>query len=82
MDKEHLFQLTDAYKEQIFTKLYELVPSRMAKLDHDAFTDKTTEEVLVLTYMQGVGEALDAFDMSELLREVARADAEKSGLEA
>jgi len=33
---------------------------------------KTTEKVPELVYMQGVAEALDAFDMSELLRAIAR----------
>jgi hypothetical protein len=40
----------------------------MSKLDRAAFEGKTTEEVLGLVYMQGVAEALDAFDVAELLR--------------
>ncbi len=72
MDKAQLLLLTDAYKEQIFSKLLELVPGRVARLDRSGFEDKTTEEVLALVYMQGIAEALDAFDMNELLRAIAR----------
>lgn len=77
-------QIATAYKEQIYTKLLELIPERMASLDRSVFEGKTTEEVLTLTYMQGVGEALDAFDVNELLREVAlkSGNAETEGLEA
>ncbi len=67
MDKAQLFLLADAYKEQIYTKLHELVPGRIARLERSVFEGKTTEEVLGLVYMQGVGEALDAFSMAELL---------------
>lgn len=66
-DKAQLLLLADAYKEQIFSKLRELVPGRIARLDRDVFEGKTTEEVLELVYMQGVAEALDAFNMNELL---------------
>ena len=59
--------LADAYKEQIFEKLLKLVPSRLERLDRAVFEGKTTEEVLALIYMQGVAEALDAFDIDELL---------------
>lgn len=58
--------LADAYKEQIFEKLLALVPSRLERIDRVVFEDKTTEEVLALIYMQGVAEALDAFDIDEL----------------
>jgi hypothetical protein len=68
MDREQLLLLTDAYKEQIVTRLHELVSSRLAQLDRSVFENKTTEEVLALVYMQGVAEALDAFDMAELLK--------------
>ena len=85
MNKDQLFKLTDAYKESIYQKLLEQLPERMANLDRAVFEGKSTEEVLALVYMQGVTEALDAFDMSELLRAVAResggAEAE-TGLEA
>lgn len=54
MDKAQLLLLTDAYKEQIFTKLHELVPGRVAQLDRGVFESKITEEVLALVYMQGV----------------------------
>ncbi len=67
IDKAHLLILADAYKEQIYTRLHELVPGRMARLDRSAFEGKTTEEVLTLVYMQGVTESLDAFDVAELL---------------
>ncbi len=73
MDKTQLLLLTDAYKEQIYTKLLELVPDRLGQLDRGVFEGKTTEEVLALVYVQGAAEALDAFDMDELLRAVARA---------
>ncbi len=72
MDTDQLLLLTDTYKEQIFSKLRELVPGRMARLDRSGFKGKTTEEALELVYMQGVAEALDVFDMSELLRAIAR----------
>ncbi len=72
MDKNQLLLLTDVYKEQIFSGLRELVPGRVARLDRSGFEVKTTEEVLELVCMQGVAEALDAFDMSELLRAIAR----------
>ncbi len=67
MEKAHLLLLADAYKEQIFSNLHELVPGRMARLDRSVFEGKITEEVLALVYMQGVAEALDAFDTAELL---------------
>ena len=67
-DKAHLLLLADAHKEQIFSKLHELVPGRMARLDRSVFEGKITEEVLALVYMRGVAEALDAFDMAELLK--------------
>jgi hypothetical protein len=83
MDKEHLFRLADAYKVQIYTKLHALVPSRVAQLERSVFEDKMTEDVLALVYMQGVAEALDAFDMDELLREIALAsNASESGMKA
>ncbi len=44
MDKAQLLLLADAYKEQIFSKLHELVPGRMARLDRSAFEGKTTED--------------------------------------
>ncbi len=85
VNQDQLFKLTDAYKESIYQKLLELLPERMANLDRAVFEGKSTEEVLALVYMQGVAEALDAFNMSELLRAVARenggAEAE-TGLEA
>ncbi len=62
--------LADAYKEQIHAKLFELVPERITRIDSGVFDGKTTEEVLALMYMQGVTEALDAFDVSGLLRVV------------
>lgn len=67
-DRTRLLQTTTAYKEQIYTKLLELLPERMARLDRGAFEGKTTEEVLALVYMQGVAEALDAFEIGELLQ--------------
>ncbi len=73
MDKTQLLLLTDAYKEQIYTKLLELVPDRLGRLDRSVFEGRTTEEVLALVYIEGVAEALDAFDMDEQLRAVARA---------
>lgn len=72
MDKEQLLLLADAYKEQIFAKLREMVPRRVATLDPGVLEGKATEEILALVYMQGVAEALDAFDMAELLRTIAR----------
>lgn len=68
MDRAQLLLLADAYKEQIFAKLHELVLGRVARLDRAVFEGKTTEEVLALIYMQGVAEALDGFDVAELLR--------------
>ena len=67
MDNAQLLLLADAYKEQIYTKLLELVPSRLERLDPSVLAEKTFEEVLALVYMQGAAEALDAFDMTELL---------------
>lgn len=63
---KRLLELADAYKEQIFTKLHELAPGRIARLDRSVFDDKGTEAVLALVYLQGVAEALDAFDVAEL----------------
>ena len=68
MDDVQFLQLANAYKEQIYTKLLELVPDRLARLDESVPEGKTSEEVLALVYMQGAAEALDAFDMVELLR--------------
>jgi hypothetical protein len=70
-----LFLVASRHKEEIFSKLHELVPERLARLDRTVFEGKTTEEVLALVYMQGVAEALDAFDMRELLRTIARESA-------
>ena len=67
MDNAQLLLLADAYKEQIYTKLLELVLSRLERLDPSVLAEKTFEEVLALVYMQGAAEALDAFDMTELL---------------
>jgi hypothetical protein len=80
-DRTRLLQTTTAYKERIYAKLLELLPERMARLDRGAFEGKTTEEVLALVYMQGVAEALDAFDMGELLRAL-KADDEEASLQA
>lgn len=44
MDKAQLLLLADAYKEQIFSKLHELVPGRMARLDRSVFEGKITED--------------------------------------
>ncbi len=68
IDKAQLLLLADAYKEQISTKLHELVLGRVARLDRSVFAGKTTEEVLALVYMQGVAETLDVFDVAELLK--------------
>ena len=68
MDESRFLTLADAYKTQIHTKLLELVPERLGRLDASVVEGKTTDEVLALIYMQGVAEALDAFDMDELLR--------------
>ncbi len=73
MDEPHFLTLADVYKTQVHTKLLELVPEHLGRLDHAVLESKTTEEVLALMYMQGVAEALDAFDMGELLRAVKRA---------
>ena len=67
MDKAQLLLLADAYKEQTYTKLLELVPDRLKRLEPGVLEGKTFEEALALIYMQGVAEALDAFDMAELL---------------
>lgn len=83
MDAQAVLKLANSYKEQIFTKLRTTLPERMANLDRSVFEGKTTEEVLALVYMQGAAEALDAFDMTELLRAVAReSGAVAEGLEA
>ena len=83
MGKEHLLELADAYKAQIFTKLLELISSRLADWTTVPLRAKrTTEGVLALIYLQGSGEALDAFDIAELLREFARIAATESGLKA
>ena len=68
MDESRLLTLADLYKTQIHTKLLELVPRRLGQLDRTVLEGQTTEEVLALIYMQGVAEALDALDISELLR--------------
>lgn len=68
MDSDKLLTLSDAYKEQIFSKLSDLAPGRIAQIDRRELEGKTTEEVLILLYLQGVAEALDLFDMTELLR--------------
>lgn len=72
MEKEQLLLLADAYKEQVFAKLLELVPRRVATLDPSVLEGKVTEEILALVYMQGVTEALNTFDMAELLKAIAR----------
>lgn len=83
MERDRLLELTDAYKESIYQKLLELLPERMAALDRGELEGKATEEVLALIYMQGAAEALDAFDMDELLRAVAHeGGAAGDGLEA
>ena len=46
----------------------ELAPRRMARTYRTLLEGKATEEVPALIYMQGVAEALDAFDLVELLR--------------
>lgn len=79
MCRQH-FTGIDAYKERIYQGLLELLPKRMARLDHGAFEGKTTEEVLALVYMQGVAEALDAFDLNEMLQ--ALEDDDEAGLQA
>ncbi len=78
MDRAQLLLLANAYKKRIYERLLELVPERVAALDRSVFEVKATEEVLARVHMQGAAEALDAFDMSELLRAVAR---ESSGAE-
>ncbi len=70
MDESRFLTLADAYKTQIYTKLLELAPERLGRFDPTVLEGRTTEEVLALIYMQGVAEALDAFDVSELLRAV------------
>lgn len=83
MAKEHLLQLTDAYKEQIFNRLHELVSGRLERLERGVFEGKTIEEILALVCVQGVAEALDALDVNELLWAIARADTtSESGMEA
>lgn len=83
MDREQLLLLANAYKEQIYARLLEMVPKRLVTLDPDVLEGKTTEEMLTLVYMQGVAEALDAFDMAELLRAIAReAHDPDSGMQA
>ncbi len=83
MKKEQLLLLADAYKEQVFAELLEMVPRRVATLDPSVLEDKATEEILALVYMQGVAEALDAFDMAELLRTIAReAQDSNAGMQA
>lgn len=72
MEKEQLLLLADAYKEQVFAKLLELVPRRVATLDPSVLEGKVTEEILALVYMQGVTEALNTFNMAELLKAIAR----------
>ncbi len=72
MDESRLLTLADLYKTQIYTKLLELVPERLGRLDQAVLEGKPIEEALALIYMQGVAEALDAFDTGELLRAVKR----------
>ena len=67
MNNAQILLLADAYKKRIHEKLLKLVPDRLAQLDPGVFEGRTFEEVLALIYMQGVAEALDAFDMTELL---------------
>lgn len=66
MDETCFLTLARRYKEQVYTKLLDLVPDRLGQLDHAALADQTLEETLALIYMQGVAEALDAFDPAEL----------------
>lgn len=71
----------DAHKERIYQGLLDLLPERMARLDRSAFDGKTAEEVLALVYMQGVAEALDAFDLDEMLQALEPGD-DEAGLRA
>lgn len=68
MDETRFLTLADQYKEQIYTKLLALAPDRIRRIDPAVLADKTSEEALALIYMQGVAEALDAFDPAELWR--------------
>ena len=68
MDETRFLTLADRYKKQIYTKLQELVPDRLGRLEPGVLTGRPTEAVLALIYMQGVAEALDAFDPAELWR--------------
>lgn len=65
MDEAQLQLLAHACKKQI-NKLQKLVPDRLERLERTVLEGKTTEELAVF-YMQGVGAALDTFDVDESL---------------
>ena len=81
MDTSRFLRLADLYKEQIYTKLQDLVPDRLGRLEPGVLTGKTTDEALALVYMQGVAEALDAFDVAELWK-VAQDNPEPADIKA
>lgn len=66
-ERERLLRLSSGYKEQIYEKLVELFPKRLEGADLAEWQDKSTEELLRLAYVKGVAEALDGFDVEELL---------------
>lgn len=68
MDETRFLTLADRYKEQIYAKLQELVPERLARLEPGVLTGRPTEAVL-------------AFDPAELWR-AAGEDAAPPGVEA
>lgn len=73
-EKARLFALARAYKEHIVHKLEAFLPQRLAQIDRASLQGLTGEEVMKQMYLQGVNEALEAFDVEELMRALEDGD--------
>ncbi|ADI15614.1 hypothetical protein [Truepera radiovictrix] len=71
MDARDIVELADAYKLRLFDRLRDRLPERLRAFRGDALKGQAAD-VLTYAYLQGVQDALDAFDMAELLRLIAR----------
>ena len=72
--KQFFLKLAEGYKEQVYGKLLELLPGRILRIDKSQIRSMSMEEVMQYMYIQGVAEALDSYDVGELLRAFSEAD--------
>jgi hypothetical protein len=70
MDARDIVELADAYKARLYDRLRDRLPERLRAFREGPLEGRVAD-MLTYAYLQGASDALEAFDMAELLRLIA-----------